>query len=134
MYVNRIEDPRGPLQLASRYELYQCAKANGIKEIDEAMYMGPYAAEKMKKILASKGITDLKTVLQPFGSPPGTEQPSGKTMTMDDLIAQTVTPTIDHKVMTRAELAKEVKRRGIKMARTDTKEQLRERLSVAHAS
>lgn len=128
MYINRIEDPRGPLELASRDELYQHAKAHGVTEIDEAMYMGPYAAERMKKILTAKGLTNLKTVLRPFGSPPGTEEPSGKTMTMDELIEQT-TPTINHQVMSRAELAKECKRRGIKMQRTDTKEQLRERLS-----
>lgn len=132
MYVNRIEDPRGPLELASRYELYQYAKDNGIKEIDEAMYMGPYAAEKMKKILMAKGLTNIKTTLRPFGSPPGTEEPSGKTVTIDELINET--PMINHRVMTRAELAKECKARGIKMARTDTKEKLQERLSVQNAA
>lgn len=141
MYVNRIEDPRGPLELASRDELYAYAKANHVTEIDEAMYMGAYAAERMKKILMSKGLTHLSTVLKPFGAPPDTEKPSGKIMSIDDLanapadpLPPRVTPTIDHKVMSRAELAKECKARGIKMARTDSKEKLVERLSVAHAS
>lgn len=141
MYENKIEQSgdflRDRLDHASRDQLYAFAKANGVREITEAVYMGAYAGEKMKKILRSKGLTNIDATLKTFAPPPGSEQTAAvKTATMDDLIdaPQPVfeprqTPALDINAMSRAEMAKECKRRGIKMQRTDSKEQLRERLS-----
>lgn len=130
MYKNQIEQAgeflRDSLDLASRDELYQLARSHGVTEIDEAMYMSGNAGEKMKRILRARGLNNIKPKLQIFDRP--AEQPV-KTTSFDDLISEPTTP-LGRRIMSRAEMAKECKRRGIKMQRTDTKEKLQERLSA----
>ncbi len=141
MYENKIlnEDPRSPLDRASRDELYAFAKANHVTEIDEAMYMGAYAGVRMKKILLRKGLTNINTSNRPLYS--ADPQPSGlppqDVDALADLPQKPLEPradVFDISTASRAELAKECKKRGIKMARTDTKEKLQERLSVQNAA
>lgn len=137
MYKNTIEQPgeflRDGLDLASRDELYQLARSHGVTEIDEAMYMAGNAGEKMKRILRARGLS-IKPKMQIFDTP---AEQSIKTTSFDDFVSEPTAPlnrTLDHRVMSRAEMAKECKRRGIKMQRTDTKEKLQERLSESHAA
>lgn len=139
MYENRIEVGgdflRDRLDLASRDELFAYAQANGVTEIDNKMYLGAYAGEKMKKILRSKGLVSLDVKISAFEAPKTHSLPV--TSNVDSLIntpQAPLDPRTDAKVMSRAELAKECKRRGIKMERTDTKEKLQERLSVQDAA
>ena len=133
MYKNTIEQAgdflRDSLDLASRDELYELAKAHNVTEIDEAMYMGGNGGEKMKRILRAKGLS-LKPKLKLFEAP---ANEAAKVSTFDDFInepAPKLDPRPNPSDMTRAQLAKECKARGIKMARTDSKEKLQERLSA----
>ncbi len=137
MYKNMIEQAgdfmRDPLDFANRDELYQFAQANGVTEITEAMYMGGNAGEKMKRILRARGLTNIRHRAMPFEAP---SEPAVKTTNFDDFISEPSAPLEPRRdePKTRAELAKECKKRGIKMARTDTKEKLQERLSVQNAA
>jgi len=132
MYKNMIEQAgdfmRDALDFASRDELYSLAKAHGVTEIDEAMYMSGMGGEKMKRILRARGLNKIKPSVNIFDAP---VQEQVKTTNFDDLINEPTQPLVRPQApQTRAELAKECKKRGIKMARTDSKEKLQERLSV----
>ena len=54
LMLQKIQDPRDPLQKARRSELVAFAKRKGIEDIDENM-----PAELMRKILRGKGINQL---------------------------------------------------------------------------
>ncbi len=136
MYKNTIDQAgdfmKDALDFASRDDLYNFAKAHGVTEIDEAMYMGGQAGEKMKRILRARGLTNIKQTIKIFDAP---AQESVKSTSFEELINEQSAPLPPRSSSpTRAELAKECKKRGIKMARTDSKEKLQERLSVSHAA
>lgn len=132
MQVLYSVDPRDKLEKANRDQLYQFAERNGIKEIEWWM-----AGNQMRSILKKRGIKDLGLPEHQLGQPYGSAQPSGpvQTSSLEEMEqAQWEAQARDvrrepEKNQTRAELAKECKKRGIKMARTDTKEKLLERLS-----
>lgn len=125
MQVLRIEDPRSGLERASRYELCQLAAANGITEIT---YECGLDLKSIIEILRSKGVHSIKVPDRPLGiykpvllgleDQPRTEPVKSEPVKMDKPVKQ----------MSMTELRSECKRRGIKMARTDNMNTLREKL------
>jgi len=129
-------DPRDNLQKATRFELVDFAKANGIAVPEDA------PAIYTMKILRARGLTNIKVPDRPLGLYAN----SGETLTEtnssaivegdtpnadDDLIrqyeAQKKQPDVSQ--LTMGELRVLCKSRGIKMARTDTMQTLKEKLS-----
>lgn len=127
----RIDDPRDALSKAKRYELYQFARANGLNEVTEDM-----PAILIRSKLRAAGKTDIKIPKRTLGKVEFPDQAvtSDQANAVDaeaDLARQfeaTQEPVKSFSEMSRAELAKECKARGIKFERTDKKEKLLERL------
>ena len=136
MQLLTIEDPRDNLQKATRWELIDFAKANGID------IPGDAPAIYTMKVLRSRGLTNIKIPNRPLGMNAG----AGEVMTDeafgegadatvvnadDDLIRQFESQKAETDVskMLMPDLRKACKARGIKMARTDNLKTLREKLS-----
>ncbi len=123
---------RDALERATRDELYYFAKDHGI-EFDHRTT----PADVMRVVLRQKNLTNISVPIRVMGRPiPGSEnvdvrQDAVQVKEVDattDLMKQWQEKGRDIRDMSRAELAKECKRRGIKMKRTDKIEDLRERL------
>lgn len=131
--LNRIEDPRDNLAKCTRDEIWDYARFKG------ADIYFPQGADTprddMIQILRNKGHIDIIYTPRVIGMPP---TPSPYTRKEPLPAVKREEPrhesVFDLATATRAEMAKECKRRGIKMARTDTMEKLRERLSVQDAA
>jgi hypothetical protein len=138
-----VTDPRDNLDKARRPEIYKFAQENGVKEITPE-----WPASGMRLELRKRGLTNIKIPHRIFGTPdnrtmlnsngapmPVSAQTQGpvEVDAAADLMRQVASgayeqPPPDYSAMTRAELAKTCKARGIKMARTDKKEILMEKL------
>lgn len=148
LVLKEILDPRDNLEKANRDQIVQFAERRGIKQIDWRM-----PATQMRSILRSMNIVDIglpaahgsREALQnlAFNGQPPDNPPLAKPKMLEELEREQwaqqakqaeqiererSSPPISE--MTRAEMAKECKRRGIKMERKDTKEKLAERLGV----
>lgn len=138
---SEIIDPRGSLERARRLELYRFATENGVSEIKDTM-----PADLMRSILRGKGLTNIAVprrelgAMQPTFTTPNSHRSGQPQPRQPDVIA-TVDATADLarqwaqqeaaksvSDMTITELRKECKRRGIKMARTDTMTILKDKL------
>jgi hypothetical protein len=162
MLLKSIEDNRSNLQRATRWELYQFAQANGVKEIVHDM-----PATVMRQILINKRITNIKIPNRPLGAqsqPPAVQQtrpasPDQKVVEVDadaDLVRQWTQqkaapepepePPVKHarppkypkRLKARPpqeinQLRDECKRLKIKMDRRDTKKRLKEKIAAAKA-
>lgn len=155
--LRTIDDPRTPLDKARRGELIKFALANGVREIHVGATTLPVndgtAAELLRRELRSRGLTNIpiphRTLGQPDPSPrlrasngspltvaQQTPQPKvNEVNALDDFarqaVAQQAMPPNDppeYGAMTRAELAKTCKARGIGFGRTAKKEELVEKL------
>ena len=148
MILDRIIDPRDNLEKARGPELEHFAQANGVDEIEPGM-----PAQLMRRILRSKGLTNIAVPKRPLGAVSArplpdalTEAPRGKTgdasmpeaeavaevAAEDDLARQWLGEKPDESPFERmsfAELRKECKRRGLHAARTDKTSDLRGKLS-----
>lgn len=152
LVLKSIEDPRDNLQKAKRSELYAFAQQNGVKEIDH----DGMPAELMRTILRSKNLTNIAIPRRVLGQPEprqlrnsngaplsvAQQTPAENVVEMDataDLMRQyqaerarqaepASSAAKPYEQMTRAELAKTCKARGIAMSRTDKKETLMEKL------
>lgn len=136
MQLLTIEDPRDNLQKATRWELIDYAKANGIDVPGDA------PAIYTMKVLRSRGLTNIKIPHRPLGMNAGAGDVmtdaalgEGADVTVanadDDFIrqfeAQKQEETdIDKMLMPQLRMA--CKAKGIKMARTDNLKTLREKL------
>lgn len=127
MQLLKIEDPRDPLNKASRYELCQLAKAYGIAEIT---YGSALQLPDMVKILHERGIHDIKIPERPLGVYTPVVLNADEVEKTAPQPAAAADPVIETPVsdMNMTEMRKECKRRGIKMARTDNLSTLREKL------
>lgn len=115
------------------------AERNGITQITWDMQ-----GDQMKSILVGMGVKDLGLPYVQLGTRHVMQQaapikdPNVAEISLEEMQKQQWEQQAKQKLLkteTRAELAKECKRRGIKMARTDTKEQLIEKLSgQSHAA
>ncbi len=134
--LTKIDDPRDLLEKATRDEIFDFAVAQGVAEITEDM-----PAIIMRNILREKKKTNIKIPDRPLGANPGVElikarESMQETETVpevnadDDLMRQYQTSKVEPQSMTMGQLRAECKRRGIKMARTDNMQTLREKLSV----
>lgn len=136
----KIDDPRDSLQKARRWELLEFARANGVTEIKHDM-----PADIIRRILRSHRLTNIRIPRRVLGQndrrpdamAAASDAGGGVTLDAgDDLMRQyqagamavPAAPSLD--TMTRAELAKACKAKGIAMARTDKKETLMEKLSA----
>lgn len=134
----KVEDPRDSLDKARRSELLAFARANGVKEIAHDM-----PAVLMRRILRSKRLTNIRIPRRTLGQPElrqdamvATAEPSNVVSldAGDELMRQyqagaMQAPSPSFATMTRAELAKACKAKGIGMSRTDKKEDLMAKLS-----
>lgn len=136
MQLLRTEDPRDPLQKATRDELVDFAKLQGWIDINEQMPK-PLIIRKLRE----KGISRIPIPDRPLGAFKGkdsygiiAEQPDAPTVNADDALIEQYEATKDEPVaktpdeMTMGELRKACKARGIKMVRTDNLETLRAKL------
>lgn len=145
MLLRSIDDPRSDLDKARRRELYDFARENGV-ELEEGM-----PAILMRKILRERGLTRIKIPPRPLGqqNQPGTglkyknqmqdgkaHQPQGiESDAIADLVRQYSeqrrAPAVEEKRpadMSIHELRAAVKAKGLKLARTDTMQDLRAKL------
>ena len=129
----RIDDPRDKLEKATRDELYDFARAQGVTDITEDM-----PAILMRRILRSKGKTNIDIPNRPLGSNPGVVAPPDKAQDVvavpeitaeEDLMRQYQAAKVAPAEMTMGQMRAECKRRGIKMARTDNMDTLRAKLN-----
>jgi hypothetical protein len=124
-------DPRDNLEKAKRMELFRFARQNGIKEIEEAM-----PAMLMRKILRSRGMTNIRVPDRPLASTRPTNMEAMTTSQVNVIDVETdlerqymaEKQAADYEAMPLNELRAECKRRGIKMARTDNLQSLRDKL------
>src|SRR6185437_5733367 len=128
-------DPRDNLQKATRWELIDYARANGVDVPADA------PAIYTMKVLRSRGLTNIKIPDRPLGlyaNGPETTAPQVESETEintasadDDLIRQyeqeKKQPPVSEMSMT--ELRHACKVKGIKMDRTDNKQTLKDKLS-----
>ncbi len=156
MQLTKIIDPRDNLARASRDELWDFAKANGVA-FDQRTATKGY----MERELRSRGLTNIRAAIRFMGAPTGDFfPPDGGTVTTvepakitevdadADMVRQMkeqaanpqdwpVDSTHDARKhvddMNQKELRAECKRRGIKMVRTDNMKSLREKLSEPHS-
>lgn len=152
--LKTIDDPRTPLDKARRLELVKFALANGVKEVHIGGATFPVndgtAAELLRHELRGRGLTNIQIPKRTLGMPepsPRLRNSAGQTLTVQaqtpkenvvevsaiaDLARQyqqqQAQQETDYSTMTRAELAKTCKARGIAMSRTDKKEMLVEKL------
>jgi hypothetical protein len=73
MILNRSEDPRDPLQKATRYEIWKFAKANGVDFPDGPNGLPP--ADLMRAELRQRGLLRLSTSRPPLGAQNGPTGP-----------------------------------------------------------
>lgn len=130
MILDKVDDPRDNLSRATRYELCQFAAAHGVSEIH---YSSDMTLDDMKTVLRERGLTNIHVPPRMLGDnrpPPvhGIMDVTGGKTPVKVQYENKIEPSIPVNAMTRAQLAKECKARGIKMERTDSKEKLRERL------
>lgn len=153
MALNKVEDPRDSLGKATRDELWDFAKSKGVVP---AMleYLSKYQWQpdrgffertqtfkadvntatkfEMENYLRNRGLFEIRPAVRVMGRDINAPAP--------DVIVRKETSGhvldfIERTSSTRAQLAKECKRLGIKMSRTDTKEVLLEKLSgQSHAA
>lgn len=135
--VYRQEDPRGSLEKASRYELAQLAKKLGFTDIT---YDTPQPLQV--KMLRARGVMEIDIPERILGDirplvyntdpvqPAPEQKTEAKSMTAEELLEQEFRQRAPKTVsqMTMTEMRSECKRRGIKMARTDNMNTLREKL------
>lgn len=125
----RIDDPRDPLSKARRDELFKYAKECGLEQVKPDM-----PATLMRAHLRQAGKTNIQIPPRTLGAlpmPTEYDQPDPEAVDADAHAAKqyqigNAEKQLDR--MTRAELAKACKVGGLKMARTDTKEILLEKL------
>ncbi len=158
MQLTKIIDPRDNLGRASRDELWDFAKANGVS-FDQRTATKQY----MERELRGRGLTNIRVAVRLMGAPTGEVfPPDGSTMTVDqpkitevdadaDMVRQMkeqaakpqdwpVTSTYKEDIpklfmsMGMNELRAECKRRSIKMDRTDNKNSLRNKLDVSYST
>ena len=136
MQLLTTEDPRDNLQKATRWELVEFAKANGI-DLDENT-----PAIVSAKILRDRGLTNIKIPDRPLGLYVGTKHeamvdhsvsvPGEVTINAeDDLVRQyeqQQKAKAEVSKMTIGQLRVACKERGIKMSRRDNMQTLREKL------
>lgn len=131
LQLSRIDDPRDALAKAKRYELYTFAKANGLN-VTEQM-----PAILIRQKLREAGKTNIRVPKRTLGeiefkdNAPPVDSESRDVDAEADLARQfQAAPTTepDIKQMSRAELAKLCKQRGVKFERTAKKEKLMELL------
>ena len=145
----KVLDPRAPLDRVNRDQMREFAERNGITEITWDM-----TGDEMRYLLKKRGISDIGAPFQILGTRSTMEvradnDPTVPTINLEDLQRQQWEQRAKEREQarkeadkgsergpqTRAELAKECKKRGIKMQRTDTKEKLIERLNgKSHAA
>lgn len=147
MLLKRIDDPRDTLEKATRYELWKFALARGVNDIEQEM-----PADLMRKVLRARNVTDIHVhfpnlLHRKIGMQRGVNAtptvadavvPAAQVDASDDLMrqwkeqkvrdAQPPGPPKTYNEM--AELRKECRRRGIKLARTDKIGDLRAKLEV----
>ena len=134
-------DPRDNLQKATRWELIDYAKANGIEVPEDA------PAIYTMKLLRARGLTNIKIPDRPLGlyanngsalSDNTVAVSEGDTPNADDdLIRQYESQKKeeqDTSKMTVGQLRTACKARGIKMSRTDNMQTLKEKLSGKNAA
>lgn len=150
MQLTKIVDPRDNLGRASRDELFDFARANGVA-FDQRTATKQY----MERELRSRGLSHIRPAVRFMGYPTGEvfpaegglvvqDQPKVVEVNADaDMVRQmkeqakqewpveSTFKSVDEMKM--GELRAECKRRGIKMERTDNLKSLREKLSVSHA-
>jgi len=162
MILDKIDDPRSPLEKARRAELIAFARDRGVKEIKHDM-----PATLIRKILRAKGITDIRPPMRQLGQEgrtvvaptlvtreglnrvvehvPTTRQETEarepETIDADELLAQAyeASQTPKRPVATApkrsiAALRNECKTRGLKQPARATAEQLEALLNVEDAS
>jgi len=143
--VWKQEDPRGSLEKASKYELWQLAKKLGFADITYEMPQ-PLQA----KMLRERGITEIDIPERVLGDSRPTVYNTDKveasksvpqvpsetrSMTAEELLELEFRQQKAVKVeMTMTEMRKECKRLGIKMVRTDNLHTLREKLRGENAA
>ena len=134
MQLLKIDDTRDNLARMNRTELEIYAKNNGIRELSEqTLNMIHYPAcsiigappPQIVDELRRRGLRGPNVMHRNLGQP--VRWVDEQAVTRND---QPKAPDLDIKTMTRAELAKECKRRGLKMARTDKIQDLIGRLSA----
>lgn len=153
LQLHSITDPRDRLSKARRMELYKFAQSKGVKEVDRK----DMPARLMRRILREKGFTDIPIPPRVLGQPEPRaraelmnsngqplNQPKGIEVDADaDMLRQyqaeqaraaAEKQTLDVGSMTRAQLAKACKERGIKFGRTAKKEELAEKLRGQNAA
>lgn len=144
MQLNRIDDPRDIFEKMRRYPLVRFAHEHGQKDISETM-----PAQLIRNLLRSRGLSrkagawleknrmglprlgTINPSAQERMMPQQEHASNGIEVTADEdlmrqyLAQQEAKPT---SVPTMTDLRKECKARGIKMARTDNMQTLREKL------
>lgn len=147
----RQDDPRGPLEKATRHELYEFARRRGVETVKPGM-----PANLMRRMLRQSGHTDItipKRVLGQYGNPgyqrqsdqPEPDHSNGAEMDADALLAaqweaenartaaddfaEPYTP--GYQDMTMPMLRRICSERGLGFVRTDKKIELIERLREA---
>lgn len=133
--LRRVDDPRDNLEKATRPELAKFAAAHGVKEITPSM-----PAILMRDKLRRLGLINIQIPPRPLGQPVSHGSVIAAKTAPENVVTNDAVSDLEkqwqseqqektgYETWTRAEMAKECKRRGIKMQRTDSKEQLRERL------
>ena len=152
MQLTKIIDPRDNLGRATRDELWDFAKANGVS-FDQRTATKQY----MEVELRTRGLTNIRPAVRFMGAPTGEyfghdgtslEPPKIREVDADaDMLRQMKEQAakpqdwpvesmfrIHPSAMNMPMLRAECKRLGIKMARTDNINSLREKLSEPHAS
>jgi len=138
MILDRVDDPRDLLGKATRYELARFAKEKGVPGITEET-----PADVSRKILRSRGLTDIKIPNRQLGSydnvvPPAVtsagEPASENAIDAVDLLTAEYEQKKDISQMSMNELRAECRARGVKMERRDNVQSLREKLSGKDAA
>lgn len=125
LQLNKLYDPRTPLQKARRKELERFARLNGVEEVKPGM-----PAPLMRKILEGKGLTGIP-VTRYLGGPPDMHangravtqfEPQQEVEVKDELSILTEAwekESMDYSSLSITELRKMCKSRGVKLKRTD---------------
>jgi hypothetical protein len=136
MQLLRIDDPRDPLNKASRFELCALARHHGIAEIT---YGSPLQLPDMVRILRERGVSSITIPDRPLGvyKPvvynADDVRPPPAALPVEPAKPEPVAKAVADMNMT--EMRKECKRRGIKMERTDNLNSLRDKLGgQSHAA
>lgn len=138
MQLLSIIDPRDSLDKATRWELIDYAKANGLQVDDDC------PAIVTRQLLRAKGLTNIKIPDRPLGlygskaeaQIAAENKPAdANAMNADELMAaQYQAEKTDFSKSPMNALRAECKKRGIKMSRRDNLQSLREKLSGQNAA